>query len=99
MKADDASDALKEGEIMTQKEYRKAAAQSEENAQRTLFDKYFNKETVLSTIAKDGVFTINYHLIINDKMLPVTLRAVIAHEYDGDKLIIGVSKQDHALRL
>ena len=27
---------------MTQKEYRKAAAQSEENAQRTLFDKYFN---------------------------------------------------------
>ena len=64
-----------------------------------LFDKYFNKETVLSTIAKDGVFTINYHLIINDKMLPVTLRAVIAHEYDGDKLIIGVSKQDHALHL
>ena len=42
MKADDASDALKEGEIMTQKEYRKAAAQSEENAQRSLFDEYFN---------------------------------------------------------
>jgi len=42
MKADDASDALKEGEIMTQKEYRKAAALSEENAQRSLFDEYFN---------------------------------------------------------
>ncbi len=42
MKADDASDALKEGEIMTQKEFRKAAALSEENAQRSLFDEYFN---------------------------------------------------------
>ncbi len=43
MKADDASECFdKEGEFMTHNEFRRAAKSSLENAQRMLFEEYFN---------------------------------------------------------
>ena len=85
MKADDASDALKEGEIMTQKEYRKAAAQSEENAQRTLFDKYFNYVyTIVFSRLRSCASREDIEECVGDVFADVYMRFDERRAFDGD---------------
>lgn len=85
MKADDASDALKEGEIMTQKEYRKAAAQSEENAQRPLFDKYFNYVyTIVFSRLRSCASREDIEECVGDVFADVYMRFDEHRAFDGD---------------
>ena len=63
---------------------------SEEDHER--FKSQFTKENVMSCIEKDGSFTIKYSIVTKDGPLPVTARAVMIREDDGEKLILGVKK-------
>ncbi|MBO4845141.1 MAG: EAL domain-containing protein [Lachnospiraceae bacterium] len=58
------------------------------------FIKVFNKNTILRTIKKDGVYTITYRICVFGKTFFATLRAAIVNETDGDKLIVGLYKED-----
>lgn len=58
------------------------------------FVKVFNKNKILRTIKKDGVYTITYRISMYGKTFLATLRAAIVNESDGDKLIVGLYKED-----
>ena len=72
-------------------------AQSLKDAQKAIypedlpmFGKTFSKENVLSAIENNGMFTMSYHLLIDDRPVPVELKAAIVREEDGEKIIIGI---------
>ena len=50
------------------------------------------KENMLDEIKKHGFFIHNYGLLIDGKTIPVTLKATLTKEDDGEKIILGVSK-------
>ena len=52
----------------------------------------FTKENVMREIGRAGLFTFRYRLILNGAAVPVSLRAALVREDDGEKLIIGVHK-------
>ncbi|MBR2706011.1 MAG: EAL domain-containing protein [Mogibacterium sp.] len=54
----------------------------------------FTKENVMEEIEKNGVFIHNYGLLIDGRSVPASLRATLAHEEDGEKIILGVSIDD-----
>ncbi len=51
----------------------------------------FSRDNILKTIQETGSFVLHYHLMLKGKPTEVTLRAGIAKESDGDKLIVGVT--------
>ena len=51
----------------------------------------FTKENVLKGIHENGVFLHKYGLLINGESVPVTLRATLIEEDDGEKILLGVS--------
>ena len=57
---------------------------------RATFKERFNKEFVLSEIAKKDICTMHHHLLIDGKATPVNLRMVLVKEDGEDKLIVGV---------
>ena len=61
-----------------------------EDVQRHL--KVFTKENILNEIRRNGLFFHNYRLLMNGKYVPLTLRAAMTREDDGEKLILGVSR-------
>ena len=61
-----------------------------EDIQRHL--KVLTKENMLKEIRKNGLFFHNYRLLMNGKYVPLTLRAALIKEDDGEKLILGVSR-------
>ena len=61
-----------------------------EDIQRHL--KVLTKENMLKEIRKNGLFFHNYRLLMNGKYVPITLRAALIKEDDGEKLILGVSR-------
>ncbi len=56
------------------------------------FLEHFTKENILKEIADKGAFSINYHLIISGRSVPVTLRAVLVNEDGEETLLIGIRK-------
>ena len=44
-------------------------------------------------IKKTGMFKIQYHLVMNEEPQLVQLKAVLINESDGEKLLVGVSRQ------
>ncbi len=56
------------------------------------------KENMLRVIREDGFFVHNYHLLIDGKAVPVSLRATIVNESDGKKLILGVANDEGAYK-
>jgi hypothetical protein len=55
----------------------------------------FVKENVLNEIRDNGLFIMHYRLLIDgSNPLPVTLRAAIVNEPDGDKLIVGINRNE-----
>ena len=62
------------------------------------FKSMFKKDIVLREIENNGVFMINYRLVIENKPIYVCLRAAIIQENDGPKLIVGVSNTDAQVR-
>ncbi len=50
------------------------------------------KDNVLREIRQNGIFIHNYRLLIDGKYVPVSLRAALIREADGEKIIFGVNK-------
>lgn len=50
----------------------------------------FNKENILKTIKEKGFFELRYRMTMNEKIVNVSLKAVIVKEEDDEKLIIGI---------
>jgi hypothetical protein len=49
------------------------------------------KENMLRDIAETGSFVHNYRLLIAGESVPVSLKATMVHEEDGEKVILGVT--------
>ena len=58
------------------------------------FTKAFEKNKILRTIKKDGVYIINYRINMLGETFWAVLRASMVKEADGDKLIVGLYKED-----
>ena len=56
------------------------------------------KENVLEEIRKNGLFSIQYRLMLEGEPRYIILKAVITEEQDGKKLIIGVNDIDAQVR-
>ncbi len=63
-----------------------------------LFCSRFQKEIVLKHIKEDGIFTLNYRLVINKKPVYVQMRANLIHEDPEDKIIMGLLNVDRETR-
>lgn len=61
---------------------------------REAFREGFTKEKVLQGIRKNGVFKMEYRLVIAGKPTNVCLRAGMVEEKDGTQMIVGISMQD-----
>ena len=60
-----------------------------------MYREVFTKENVLNDIRESGLFIMHYRLLIDgSNPLPVTLRAAIVNEPDGDKLIVGINRNE-----
>ena len=49
------------------------------------------KENMMREIAENGYFVHNYRLLISGGAVPVSLKATLVHEDDGEKILLGVS--------
>ena len=56
------------------------------------------KENILRVIRENGFFIHNYRLIIDGKRVPVSLRASLVREDDGEKIILGVTNDEGEYR-
>lgn len=61
---------------------------------RDNYFKEFTKEKILNQIKKQGLYLLNYHLVVNNELIKVEIRAVMVDEEDGQKLIIGLIKKN-----
>ena len=55
-----------------------------------LFTTCLDKEYLIKNIEKNGTFSFNYRLILDKKIVFVTLKAALVDENDGKQLIIGI---------
>ncbi|MCR4628343.1 MAG: diguanylate cyclase [Clostridium sp.] len=62
------------------------------------FLKNFTRERVLNEIEKNGIFTMSYRMIIEDKTVHVQLKAAIQNEEDGPRLMVGISNIEDQVR-
>ncbi|WP_022768534.1 MULTISPECIES: sensor domain-containing diguanylate cyclase [unclassified Butyrivibrio] len=63
-----------------------------------LFSSRLNKENVLRHIEEDGIFTLNYRLMIDKKPVYVQIRANLIHENSEDRIIMGILNVDRETR-
>ena len=52
----------------------------------------FTKDNVLREIRQHGLFIHNYQLLIEGRYVPVSLRATLLREEDGEKILFGVNR-------
>ena len=69
---------------------------SPEDMERHL--RIFTKENVLHELHENGFFIHNYRMIMLGKTVPVTLRATLVKEADGEKIILGVTNDEEEQR-
>ncbi|MBP5177037.1 MAG: GGDEF domain-containing protein, partial [Clostridia bacterium] len=62
------------------------------------FSSVFKKENILKEIRENGLFVVDYRLMINGVPNYVTLKAAIVEEKDGPQLIIGILNVDAQVR-
>ena len=58
----------------------------------------FTRENVLEAVARSGVFAFSYRLLVEDKPLCVRVKAAMAEEKEGPRLIVGFSDIDAQAR-
>lgn len=58
------------------------------------FVKVFRKDIILSTIEKEGIFQITYRINYKGKTISASLKAAVVSESDGDKLIVGLYREE-----
>ena len=80
-------------------------AASRENGKKVVYpadlDRYlafFTRENIMEEVARRGMFTMTYRLIISGKPTYVRLRATMVEEKDGPRLIVGINNIDSAVR-
>ena len=56
------------------------------------------KENMLSEIRKDGFLIHNYRMFMEGKPMPVSLRASLIQESDGEKIILGITNDEEEYR-
>ena len=59
------------------------------------FIETFTRENVLNEIRRSGTFRTRYRLMISGRIIPVYLKAVIVPEEEGEKLMVGVFKEEN----
>ena len=65
---------------------------------RDRFLEIFKKERVLSIIARDGIFTTKYRLMISGVPTYISMKASVLEDEDGRHLIIGTNNIDAQMR-
>ena len=55
---------------------------------------FFTKENMLREIKKNGLFVLQYRLMIDGKAMYINARAALVEEEDGPKLIFGLNNVD-----
>ena len=58
----------------------------------------FTKENVVTNIERDGIFTLDYRLLMDGEPLYVQMKAAMVEESDGPRLIVGVNDVDSQYR-
>ncbi|MBR3327557.1 MAG: EAL domain-containing protein [Atopobiaceae bacterium] len=58
----------------------------------------FTKKNVLEAIRRDGIFTLDYRLLMEGKPLYVQLKAAMVEEEEGPRLIVGINDVDAQYR-
>ncbi|MEE0026451.1 MAG: hypothetical protein U0J70_02590, partial [Atopobiaceae bacterium] len=58
------------------------------------FQAAFTKENILAAIERDGIFTLEYRLVMDDRPLFVQLKAAMVQEREGVRLIVGINDVD-----
>ena len=56
------------------------------------------KENMLAEIKKDGSIIHNYRMLMDGKPMPVSLRATLIQEGDGEKIILGITNDEEEYR-
>lgn len=56
------------------------------------------KENMLAEIKKDGSLIHNYRMLMDGKPMPVSLRATLIQEGDGEKIILGITNDEEEYR-
>ena len=64
----------------------------------SLFLSFFTKDNVLSEISRSGIFTLGYRLRMDGKPVHVQLKAAMAEESEGRRLIVGIENVDAQVR-
>ena len=62
------------------------------------FSTMFTKENVLKAIKKNGIFALEYRLILNGVPTYVMAKAAVVEEVDGPQLVVGVSDIDAQIK-
>jgi FOG: GGDEF domain len=58
----------------------------------------FTRENILADVERDGIFTLSYRLMIEDRPRYVQLKAVMQEEKEGPCLIVGINDIDKQVR-
>ena len=58
------------------------------------FSRIATTGNIMGEIRRNGLFSLDYRLILNGKTIPVSLRAALVQESDGEKLIVGINSVD-----
>ena len=57
-----------------------------------------SKENLLSEIQKNGFLIHNYRMLLEGKPVPVSMRATLIQENDGEKIILGITNDEEEYR-
>ena len=79
--------------------------QSLQNAQSSIypadlpkFNSMFSEENIMESVRKNGIFTINYRLVLNGEPIYVEMKAAMIEEKDGPQLVVGVNNVDAQIK-
>ena len=64
-----------------------------------IYRDFFTKENILKEIRKNGLFVMQYRLIVDGKPVYINARAALVEEKEGPKLIIGLNNVDTQVKI
>ncbi len=56
-----------------------------------MFARIATGKNIMKEIRRNGLFSLNYRLVLGGSSVPVSLRAALVKESDGEKLIVGIN--------
>ena len=64
-----------------------------------IYRDFFTKENILKEIRKNGLFVMQYRLIVDGRPVYINARAALVEEKEGPKLIIGLNNVDTQVKI